>query len=445
MKRRWAMPSVTLNIEGMTCLSCEKRIEKALRGKKGITGANVSFTSGTAKITFNERLISLEKIIDTIQQLGYWVAKEPPKPAIARVIGIAAAMIVLYLVLNLLGVFNIFNAFPQAGETTGYGMLFVIGLLTSLHCVAMCGGINLSQSVPQSIGNSVKSPLIPSLLYNAGRVVSYTLVGGIVGAAGSVISFSGAMKGAVQIAAGIFMVIMGLNMLNLFPALKKLTPRIPNFFASEISRGRHSKAPFVVGLLNGLMPCGPLQAMQLYALSTGSLIKGAISMLIFSLGTVPLMFGLGALSSYLSRKFTHKMMAVCAVLVVFLGFSMLGSGLSLSGLSLPGLSGTGSPNQNIAEIDGNLQTVTTKLHPGRYEPITVQKGIPVKWIIKADKKDINGCNNEIYIPKFSISKKLEEGENIIEFTPEISGTFEYTCWMGMIRSQIVVVDDIKNF
>ena len=92
------MPSVTLNIEGMTCLSCEKRIEKALRGKKGITGANVSFTSGTAKITFNERLISLEKIIDTIQQLGYWVAKEPPKPAIARVIGIAAAMIVLYLV-----------------------------------------------------------------------------------------------------------------------------------------------------------------------------------------------------------------------------------------------------------------------------------------------------------------------------------------------------------
>jgi len=439
------MPSVTLNIEGMTCLSCEKRIEKALRGKKGITGANVSFTSGTAKITFNERLISLEKIIDTIQQLGYWVAKEPPKPAIARVIGIAAAMIVLYLVLNLLGVFNIFNAFPQAGETTGYGMLFVIGLLTSLHCVAMCGGINLSQSVPQSIGNSVKSPLIPSLLYNAGRVVSYTLVGGIVGAAGSVISFSGAMKGAVQIAAGIFMVIMGLNMLNLFPALRKLTPGIPKLFASKIYRNRHSKAPFVVGLLNGLMPCGPLQAMQLYALSTGSLIKGAISMLIFSLGTVPLMFGLGALSSYLSRKFTHKMMAVCAVLVVFLGFSMLGSGLSLSGLSLPGLSGTGSPNQNIAEIDGNLQTVTTKLHPGRYEPITVQKGIPVKWVIKAGKKDINGCNNEIYIPKFNISQKLEEGENIIEFTPEISGTFEYTCWMGMIRSQIVVVDDIKNF
>lgn len=438
------MPSVTLNIEGMTCASCEKRIEKALRGKTGITSVNVSFASGTAKISYNDKLINLEKIIDTIQQLGYRVADEPSKPAIARVISIAAVLIILYLALNRLGIFNIFNSFPQAGEATGYGMLFVIGLLTSLHCVAMCGGINLSQSVQQDAVNSGKSPLIPSLLYNTGRVVSYTLVGGIVGAAGSVISFSGAMKGAVQIAAGIFMVIMGLNMLNLFPALRKLTPGIPKLFASKIYRNRHSKAPFVVGLLNGLMPCGPLQAMQLYALSTGSLIKGALSMLIFSLGTVPLMFGLGALSTYLSRKFTRKMMAVCAVLVVFLGISMLGSGLILSGLRLPVISGTGSPNRNIAEIKSNLQTVTTKLHPGRYEPITVQKGIPVKWVIKAGKKDINGCNNEIYIPKFNISQKLEEGENIIEFTPDLSGTFEYTCWMGMIRSQIIVVDDIKN-
>jgi len=71
-------------------------------------------------------------------------------------------------------------------------------------------------------------------------------------------------------------------------------------------RQRGNKGPFTVGLLNGLMPCGPLQAMQIYALSTGNPLKGALSMLLFSLGTVPLMFGLGALGSLLSRRLRKK-------------------------------------------------------------------------------------------------------------------------------------------
>ena len=195
------------------------------------------------------------------------------------------------------------------------------------------------------------------------------------------------------------------------------------------------------------MPCGPLQSMQLYALSTGSPIKGAMSMLLFSLGTVPLMFGLGAISSLLSKKFTHKMMTVSAVLVVVLGVSMFSSGMSLSGFSLPTMAignNTDGQDKNEAKVNDNIQTVTTKLSSGRYEPITVKKGIPVKWIIKAEKKDINGCNNEIYIPKYNIEKKLAVGDNIIEFTPTESGTFAYSCWMGMIRSKITVVDNMTN-
>ena len=222
------------------------------------------------------------------------------------------------MIINRFGGFSIFNAFPQAEEGMGYGMLFVIGLLTSIHCVAMCGGINLSQCVPQQAAtNGGKfAALRPSILYNLGRVISYTVVGGIVGALGSVVSFSGTAKGIVQLAAGIFMVIMGLNMLNIFPWLRKLNPRMPKIFARKINEQKSSKSPLYVGLLNGLMPCGPLQAMQLYALSTGNPFKGALSMFLFSLGTVPLMFGMGALSSILSKKFTGKMMTTSAVLVV---------------------------------------------------------------------------------------------------------------------------------
>lgn len=84
------------------------------------------------------------------------------------------------------------------------------------------------------------------------------------------------------------------------------------------------------------------------------------------------------------------------------------------------------------------------MEPGRYESIIVQKGIPVKWTIKAKKEDLNGCNNAIVAREFGINnKKLGIGDNIIEFTPDKEGDFVYSCWMGMIHGYIKVVDDIN--
>jgi sulfite exporter TauE/SafE len=258
-------------------------------------------------------------------------------------------IIAVYLVLNHLGVFYLF---PVADEQTALPVLFLTGLLTSVHCVSMCGGINISQcagagqTAATGTTAAASTRLLPSLAYNGGRVISYTLIGGAVGALGSAITPSGAFRGIVALAAAFFMLIMGLNMLGLFPALRNLMPRnpfplrrLPAFFYSGIdrtgtqNRAGPGKGPFVVGLLNGLMPCGPLQAMQLYALSTGSFFLGALSMLLFSLGTTPLMFGLGALSSILSARFTRIMMRVSAALVIILGIMMLNNGLALSGLN----------------------------------------------------------------------------------------------------------------
>jgi uncharacterized protein len=441
----------TLKIDGMTCVNCENRIERKLQHTPGILEAKVSYSGGTATVTYDSQLITLDRITEIIEKLDYKVVsavlKDGQNSSIVKTVGVALILFALYMLASRLGGLNIFNSFPQAEKNTGYAMLFVIGLLTSVHCVAMCGGIGLSQCVPQgnaAAGGGKLSTLRPSFLYNLGRVVSYTVVGGIVGAIGSVVSFSGVFKGVVQLAAGVFMVIMGLNMLNLFPWLKKLNPRMPKIFARKLSleKGR-SNSPLYVGLLNGLMPCGPLQAMQLYALSTGSPITGALSMLLFSLGTVPLMFGLGALSSILSKKFTHRMMRVSAVLVAILGVFMFSSGMSLSGILLP-LAGGSAKSGNAAVISNGVQLITTGLPSGQYQPITVQKGIPVKWTIQAQAGDINGCNNKIIIPKYNKELKLAVGDNVIEFTPTESGVIPYSCWMGMIKSQITVVDDLDG-
>ena len=448
--------SKVLKISGMTCASCERRIENRLKEIEGIKEVRAVYSSSEVFVTYNTDMIGLERIIEVVNELDYKVITKPQikeqcdeeersksedKLSIDQLLGIGVTILAGYIILK----YTIgFNFIPQVNQNMGYGILFVVGLMTSLHCIAMCGGINLSQCVVNKLveeeGNRL-SKLKPSLLYNGGRVISYTIIGGIVGAVGSLVSFSGTAKGIVAILAGIFMVIMGLNMLNIFPWLRKINPRMPKFLANRIHKSNSKHGPFYVGLLNGLMPCGPLQAMQIYALGTGSFLGGAASMFFFSIGTVPLMFGFGAMSSLISRKFNHKMIKASAILVVILGVMMAGRGFNLSGMNIAfANSSTGS----IAKIENGVQLVTTEMKSGNYAPIVVEKGIPVKWTIKADESELNGCNNPVTIPKYNIVKELVPGDNIIEFTPNEEGNITYTCWMGMISSNIKVVNNIND-
>jgi sulfite exporter TauE/SafE/plastocyanin domain-containing protein/copper chaperone CopZ len=434
--------TLVLKIAGMTCPACERRIETAVSRLPGVSSCRASYTRGQAKVILGEVPADREAIVRAIESLGYQVSEAPGAGFNAwQLIGIAVILLGLLLIAQRTG---IFNRVPQVTSSMGYGLLFVVGLLTSVHCLAMCGGINLSQSVRGEAvdGGSTLARVGPGLLYNAGRVVSYTVIGGAVGALGSVLSVSGKARGILVLVAGVFMVLMGLNQLGLFPGLRRLTPRLPRFFGRAVAWAGSGRGPFVVGLLNGFMPCGPLQAMQLYALGTGSFLAGALSMLLFSLGTVPLTFGLGALGSLLSHRFSRRLLKVSALLVMILGAAMLGRGLSLSGIDLRFWQTAPAAAANIARLESGVQRVETTMQPNRYEPIIVQKGLPVKWTIKADPDSLNGCNNPVTIPAYGLSRRLQPGANLIEFTPQSSGNVLYTCWMGMISSTIRVVDDL---
>lgn len=447
---------VILNVNGMTCVGCENKIETKLKKTDGVIISRANYNNGTVKLTYNRNIISLKNIKKIIEQLDYKIvdskdlkndSKDDTMDKILDAAMIAAILYFIYHFALRFGLLDIFNNFPQAQVGMSYGVLFIVGIFTSIHCVAMCGGINLSQTITKTnVTNSKISfqSLKPSFLYNSGRVVSYTLIGGLVGALGSVISFSGSAKGIVAILAGGFMVIMGINMLNIFPWLKKLNPRLPRFLVNIVNHEKHrNSSQFYVGLLNGLMPCGPLQAMQLYALSTGDPIKGALSMFFFSLGTVPLMFGLGVISSFLSKRFTSKMLQVSAVLVVVLGFVMFQTGLGVSGIQLPSISSIISGTQsvdNVSTIDSDgIQRVTSNITSGSYESISVEAGTLTQWTIHVDQGELSGCNNRIIIQSLGIEIPLQVGDNIVEFMPEREGTISFTCWMGMIRSRITIL------
>jgi len=477
------LQKLSFRIGGMTCANCQNRIEKKLKETPGVYDAKVDYNTGAAGITYDAAKTSFEKISATIESLGYKTLGNN-KNTVTQIIGTLVIILALFMLLRSFGSSKLAAAFPLAREGMSYGMLLVIGLLTSVHCIAMCGGINLSQTL-KGTGNGeqgtggyplkdeldsftqrsqtkapipIQSPFpspyslfLPSVLYNGGRLVSYTAIGFLVGALGSAITLSGHFRGAVQLAAGVFMLIMGINMLGLFPALRRLSPRMPKIFSAKIDGRKTGRGPLVVGLLNGLMPCGPLQAMQLYALSTGSPVRGGVSMFLFCTGTIPLMFALGAASSALSgakgKAFSRRVMQVGALLVAAMGLVMFSNGWSLSGLPNPlnrmasskSVSAQDSTGAFIPNVQNGVQVVNSTLMPGRYPAITVQQGIPVRWIINAPPGSITGCNNRMIIREYGIQYTFKQGDNIIEFTPEKAGRFSYSCWMAMIKSTITVL------
>lgn len=442
-----------LKIQGMTCGQCEKIIYKALMKVDGVSEAQASFSNNSVQFIYDSDKTTEAQIHQAIQRAGYEVMAEGPSDKKSGVLnplqlaGIGILLAALYMIINMtVG----FSFIPELQSSMSYGMLFAVGLLTSLHCIAMCGGINLSQCLVPKIDGARTGGWLPSLLYNGGRVISYTVIGGIVGALGSVVSFSGSARGMIAILAGAFMVVMGVNMLGILPALKRFHIQMPAGIRNSLLGETGERGPLIVGLLNGLMPCGPLQAMQLYALGTGSAAAGALSMFFFSLGTVPLMFGFGTLSTLLGRRFTRNMLRFSAVLVILLGAIMMQRGFSLGGLPVTALSESEKTVESTltggeaAIIQNGVQIVQGEVEPSAYPVLVVQRGVPVRFNLHADPENLNGCNRAIVIPEFDIQKKLEPGDNIVEFTPEKTGTFGYTCWMGMITSEITVVETFSE-
>lgn len=340
---------IKLQIGGMTCIHCQSRIEQRLRATGGVVSAAVSYQTGDARISYDADRISYQDIIAVIEQLDYQVLPEKGgvKPDFVRMVGTLIIIVCLYVLLEQFGVLNLLVPGQLAQSSMGYGMLFVTGLITSVHCIAMCGGINLSQCLPRETedGGScgTRRAFLPALLYNLGRVGCYTVTGFVLGLVGFLLGGGGQaglpvlFQGVLKLAAGVFMLIMGVNMLGLFPWLRALTVRPPRALTTRLGAKRaRATRPLAVGVLNGLMPCGPLQSVQIVALAAGNPFSGALCMLLFGLGTVPLMLGLGSLVCALGKKVAAAVNGIGAVLVAVLGLAMLSQGASLSGLLQPG-------------------------------------------------------------------------------------------------------------
>jgi len=448
----------TIAIRGMHCHSCENTIKHAVLQMHGIKKCAVDYETGSAEIKFNPEETSREKIIEKIESLGY-SCKEKKKTSNAKYAAIAAGFFVaifgIYLVLKSTVGLNL----PDFSNNVSLGILFLAGLMTGFHCVAMCGGFMVSYSAKNAKEN--KSGFMQHLYYGTGKTLSYAIIGGLFGLLGSFISFTPTLRGGIAIVAGIFLVLFGIKMLDVIPALRKMQIRQPAFLNKLNAHFGGNAGPFVTGLLNGLMiACGPLLAIYIYAAGTGSFVQGATAAAVFGLGTLPVLFGFGMITTMISSQMTRKILKYSGIVVLILGLIMLNRGLSLTGSGYDfntlasGFSaksgGIGSPAESTTSpangivIKDGYQEIKMEVNSNGFVPnrFVLQKGVPVKWII--DGKELNGCNRAIQVPSLGLKFDVKPGLQTIEFTPITTGNIAWSCWMGMIPGLFVVVDDTAD-
>ncbi len=446
--------AITFHARGMHCHGCEHVIEAAVRKLAGVHRVAASYPTETVIVDYDADATSFGAIRDSVEQNGYRVvmteeAKRRRSPLVKFAIIVAALAGLAALILFDTRWISA-EGEPDIAQHMSLGLLFLLGLLTGFHCVGMCGGFVVSYAAADA--SAGRSSLVSHLSYGAGKTLSYTAIGAAFGWLGAFIAFTPMLRGLAGVAAGAFLIIFGLNMLGLFAPLRRFRLGLPAPLQKWVSReagGRHQ--PFVIGLLNGLMiACGPLQAMYVMAAGTGSPIEGAKTLFVFGLGTLPVMLAFGALTSILSGAVTHRLLIASGVIVVALGAVMINRGLILTGsgadlgaltarLRRPAIVELATPLQQEPAAP-KIQTIEMEANRFGYKPnrFTLQRGVPVKWAIKAT--EITTCNNRIIVPSLKLEFDLKPGLQTIEFTPQETGVIPWSCWMGMMRGEFEVVD-----
>jgi len=212
-------------------------------------------------------------------------------------------------------------------DTVNLLTIVTIAFLGSFgHCIGMCGGIVLAYStIKIQPASSKVSKTIAHLLYNFGRVLTYTILGALFGIIGGVATFSNTANGTLLIIAGIAMILAGLSLMGKIKFLTLIEHSLSssNFYKKSFQAILHSKSNtsfFILGMLNGLLPCGFVYFFAITAASTADPLYGALVMAIFGLSTIPAMFRIGFLASLAqATSFRNMMMSLSSVVVILYG------------------------------------------------------------------------------------------------------------------------------
>lgn len=457
-------------VEGMHCASCELLIENKLLEKNNIKSVEVSQKDKSVLIEYTGEAPTLKSLNQLFNQDGYKfgeheksaIKKEPLIKVssdgeiiwnFSRMLEIAPA---LFVVLIIFGAFLKFSSSGLAALSVNSESSLLafaaFGVVAGFStCSALVGGIVLSMSKQWSQLYQTKQTtfqkLEPQILFNLGRLVSYALLGFLLGALGNVFQISVEFSAVLTIAVSIMMVLLSLQMLGVEWA-NKFQPRLPKAFTRNLADERNFSGrlmPGVMGAATVLLPCGFTVTTQGLALLSGDPIRGALIMSAFVLGTTPILFFIGLSSLMFNQRphITRFFSQVAGFLIIL--FSLFNLNSAFNVLGWPNISSyLISNNQNAQyaqpKIQGEKQIIEMSATAGGYEPeyFKVKVGQPVEWRITDN--GASGCTNAVIAKDFFDGQvNLIPGQTVTkEFTPTKVGKFRFSCWMGMATGIIEV-------
>ncbi|MBS3117040.1 sulfite exporter TauE/SafE family protein [Candidatus Woesearchaeota archaeon] len=450
------MKKLNLAVKGMTCTSCEVLIERNLKKVPGVSDVKVSRAKEHAEVTC-ECEIPLSELQKAIAENGYTLSlKDESGETLPfekesyfsthkkRFAEIGAMLLFIGGIYLLLTYFGILPKGYGVTENMSYGFIFLLGLTAGTStCLAVAGGLLLAVSAKfneknQDLTNRLKA--VPHLYFNLGRVGAYTLFGGLIGYVGSFLTLSSTVNGILTIVASLFMILVGLQLLKIFPWLERFQLKMPKFIAHKLyDAGSHEQTEatrrnaFLFGAGTFFLPCGFTQALQLYVLGKGDFLTGGLTMLAFSLGTLPALISIGALSSFSKGSFQRHFTTFSAVLVIILGIFNIPSGLVLTGATVVTPATTSSLSIPLTiPLEEGKQIIKMEVKGLDYFPsvFTLRQGVPVEW--RVDGRKAQGCAQILSVPALGIIESLPREEiKTISFTPNKAGTIRFSCGMGM--------------
>ncbi|MDO8668993.1 MAG: sulfite exporter TauE/SafE family protein [Candidatus Buchananbacteria bacterium] len=432
-------------ISGMHCKSCEILVEDHLKKINNITSVKSNHRTGQVEIFYHGHEPSNGVIEKEVISAGYQMGQKGSLPLLSsdyrdyRDLLIAAA--ILALIILVASQSGIASLDFSAGKT-GLLAALIVGLVAGVStCMALVGGLVLglasryAEIHPEA---SIKQKFIPHFYFNLGRIIGFGILGGVIGLLGTAFRMSSNVLGLLTIIVGGVMIFLGLKLIEIFPALRNQTISLPTSIAKFLGINRHEKKystrnALTAGALTFFLPCGFTQAMQLYAVSTGSFITGGLVMMLFALGTAPGLLGVGGLASIFKGRAARLFFMTAGLMVIVLGVYNITNASQL-------ISFKSVDNKQIKNV-GEPQIVRMTQSTNGYSPnvFTVKKGQPVKWIITSTNPFT--CAASIMMREYGINRGLKKGENIIEFTPTKTGEIRFSCTMGMYTGKFIVVDD----
>jgi len=317
-----------IKVAGMQCRGCEGMVEEAVNRGEGIHFVKADYQKATVTIRFDTDKTSLPHIQAACTASGYPFELSVDTGGRRRftLIRSISVLMVLFLVLISAREFGGRLSFPQINSRTTDGMIFIFGLLTGLHCVGMCGGFLIGYTARDT--QQGRSLFRSHLFYGVGKILSYAMFGAFFGLVGSMFRITPVIGGISIGLAGLFLILYGLSMLNLFSVLKAIHVKHPSTIVHHaIEKKRIFQNPLFIGLVSGfLLGCGPLQMMYVLAAGQGDALVGAKILALFGLGTLPALFGFGVLTRLLSGTMTRRFFQASGGILIVMGSMMLHTG-----------------------------------------------------------------------------------------------------------------------